>query len=72
MHVWCETAISSLDRAMWHGKNLKVSMSKHANIQMPRDSLPVSCSTISVMFFEGYVLVGDRVFVKLSFFSVND
>jgi len=38
--IW--TAISSLDHVTWHGKSLKVSLSKHASVQLPRDNLPVS------------------------------
>jgi len=38
------TAITCLDRVCWNGKHLKVSMSKHASVQLPRDSLPVSCA----------------------------
>jgi len=41
MFVWRETAISSLDRVTWNGKSLKVSMSKHASVQLPREHLPV-------------------------------
>jgi hnRNP-L/PTB/hephaestus splicing factor len=33
-----QNAIQQLDRCRWWGKTLKVSLSKHANIQMPRDN----------------------------------
>jgi len=35
-------ASSVLDRVMWNGKTLKVSMSKHTSVQLPKEHLPVS------------------------------
>lgn len=42
----CLSAIASLDKIHWKGKILKVSMSKHQNVQLPREGLPVKfCAT---------------------------
>ena len=51
---WCDVmcsdvmcvcvAIAQLDRCKWWGKNLKVSMSKHTHVQMPRDGASVRTS----------------------------
>lgn len=38
--IQAQNAISSLDGAMWNGKNMKVSISKHATVQLPRETLP--------------------------------
>lgn len=38
--VQAQNAMTSLDRANWNGKSLKVSMSKHASVQLLNDNLP--------------------------------
>lgn len=43
--VQAQHAITSLDKIHWKGKILKVSMSKHQNVQLPREGLPDSWMT---------------------------
>jgi polypyrimidine tract-binding protein 2 len=43
--LYAQNSITSLDRVRWQGKQLKVSLSKHASIQLPKEGLPDSWMT---------------------------
>ena len=41
------TAMRNLDHVKWNGQYLRVTMSKHMNIQLAKEGLPVSYSLLS-------------------------